>query len=491
MQVYIKDTSSKVHENIVTPTSLIVNLSNTKQPEAQPQQYYAVRVSTTNEKGVVQPKQEVPKQAVTYNVPAMNLANIKTQFHQKSDALNEIINIEPDTLNSIISNSSNNNHINRRSRMTKTVNKMVEKEIMTASENNLIHIDLTQPEAASTTSVSAYEGLPPIKTEKLKNTNIQEAKYMYTFKIEDANTKNPAAFVLNQIGNVAFENSLINVPQNNNNNNHMKIVEAETKTTSTINTSVFNNLNLVPSNINLNSTNLNLVNLASGTNNSMVSHNLSSAGLIQGSQNANTMHLMGQTNQEIAPPYPSNDLNQNANFDSKNVLANLAVISRISNLSRTKNRIANNNNNPNGGSDLLQIVDQNPMPCPLKQHVCDVCQKVFKRREHLYQHVKLHTGFRPFVCEHCNKSFMRKEHLLRHMISHSGQKNHTCNICEKSFSRNDNLLKHKKTHDKQQSYTCEICQKQFVMKHYYLAHKMAHEDEKVNFGQNWNNILKV
>lgn len=115
-----------------------------------------------------------------------------------------------------------------------------------------------------------------------------------------------------------------------------------------------------------------------------------------------------------------------------------------------------------------------------KSHICDICRKTFKRREHLYQHIKLHTGFRPFTCESCNKSFMRKEHLLRHMTSHSGQKNFTCNICEKSFSRNDNLLKHRKTHEKQNSFTCDVCQKQFVMKHYYVAHKMTHDTNEIN-----------
>ncbi|EFA05258.2 zinc finger protein 182 isoform X2 [Tribolium castaneum] len=126
----------------------------------------------------------------------------------------------------------------------------------------------------------------------------------------------------------------------------------------------------------------------------------------------------------------------------------------------------------------------------IKSHVCEICQKSFKRREHLYQHVKLHTGFRPYTCENCNKSFMRKEHLLRHMTSHSGQKNFTCNICDKSFSRNDNLLKHKKTHDKQASYTCDICQKQFVMKHYYLAHKLTHDSDRCSLANVWN-VLKT
>lgn len=50
---------------------------------------------------------------------------------------------------------------------------------------------------------------------------------------------------------------------------------------------------------------------------------------------------------------------------------------------------------------------------------CEICDKVFKRKEHLAQHVKLHLGLRPFKCEepNCNKAFSRKEHLMRHCVS--------------------------------------------------------------------------
>lgn len=77
---------------------------------------------------------------------------------------------------------------------------------------------------------------------------------------------------------------------------------------------------------------------------------------------------------------------------------------------------------------------------------CDICEKVFKRKEHLAQHVKLHLGLRPFKCEqsNCNKAFSRKEHLLRHCVSHTGKKQFDCDICHKLFSRKDNLNKHKK-----------------------------------------------
>lgn len=75
---------------------------------------------------------------------------------------------------------------------------------------------------------------------------------------------------------------------------------------------------------------------------------------------------------------------------------------------------------------------------------CDVCQKEFKRKEHLAQHMKLHQGVRPFKCDQCDKAFNRKEHLLRHRTSHTGAKSFKCEHCQKMFSRKDNLNKHKR-----------------------------------------------
>lgn len=77
---------------------------------------------------------------------------------------------------------------------------------------------------------------------------------------------------------------------------------------------------------------------------------------------------------------------------------------------------------------------------------CPTCNREFKKKEHLTQHVKLHAGLRPFKCseEGCDKAFSRKEHLSRHLVSHSGQKMYTCEVCRKPFSRKDNLNKHKR-----------------------------------------------
>lgn len=85
-------------------------------------------------------------------------------------------------------------------------------------------------------------------------------------------------------------------------------------------------------------------------------------------------------------------------------------------------------------------------PSDLNLTVCDVCKKVFKRKEFLMQHLKSHIGLRPFKCDEptCNKSFSRKEHLLRHVVSHTGKKQFNCDVCMKLFSRKDNLNKHRR-----------------------------------------------
>ena len=52
-----------------------------------------------------------------------------------------------------------------------------------------------------------------------------------------------------------------------------------------------------------------------------------------------------------------------------------------------------------------------------------------------------------FVCELCNRRFRRQEHLKRHYRSlHTQEKPFECQECGKKFSRSDNLSQHARTH---------------------------------------------
>lgn len=52
-----------------------------------------------------------------------------------------------------------------------------------------------------------------------------------------------------------------------------------------------------------------------------------------------------------------------------------------------------------------------------------------------------------FICEICNRRFRRQEHLKRHYRSlHTEDKPFECHECGKKFSRSDNLSQHSRTH---------------------------------------------
>ncbi|XP_076053706.1 uncharacterized protein LOC143032702 [Oratosquilla oratoria] len=89
---------------------------------------------------------------------------------------------------------------------------------------------------------------------------------------------------------------------------------------------------------------------------------------------------------------------------------------------------------------LQQAIQSASMPCPL-------CKKEFKSQSGLRDHIRLHTGERPFECEYCQMNFARASHLKRHRRMHTGEKPFECRLCGKDFSRGDKLKDHLRRHE--------------------------------------------
>ena len=58
---------------------------------------------------------------------------------------------------------------------------------------------------------------------------------------------------------------------------------------------------------------------------------------------------------------------------------------------------------------------------PSKTFVCDLCNRRFRRQEHLKRHYRsLHTQEKPFECTDCGKKFSRSDNLAQHARTHTG-----------------------------------------------------------------------
>jgi uncharacterized Zn-finger protein len=107
---------------------------------------------------------------------------------------------------------------------------------------------------------------------------------------------------------------------------------------------------------------------------------------------------------------------------------------------------------------------------------CEVCGRMISDARALVNHMRTHTGDRPYQCNICEKRFIVPALLKNHMNMHNNSWPHVCVHCGRGFDAMNKLVEHERLHTGERPFVCEVCNRGFRTKVGLKSHIDVHDD---------------
>ena len=113
------------------------------------------------------------------------------------------------------------------------------------------------------------------------------------------------------------------------------------------------------------------------------------------------------------------------------------------------------------------------------QFSCSFCGKLFRYKANMEWHTAIHTGEKKYNCKFCDRAFRTPKLRKDHGNIHLGIRPYECKECPKKFTKSGGLHVHMKRHRNQKDHVCDNCNKGFIEPAGLRKHKCSFEN-KIN-----------
>ncbi|XP_062986570.1 zinc finger protein 407 [Elgaria multicarinata webbii] len=115
-----------------------------------------------------------------------------------------------------------------------------------------------------------------------------------------------------------------------------------------------------------------------------------------------------------------------------------------------------------------------------RKFTCPLCDRSFTEKWAMNNHMKLHTGEKPYKCTWptCHYSFLTASAMKDHYRTHTGEKSFLCDLCGFAGGTRHALTKHRRQHTGEKPFKCDECNFASTTQSHLTRHKRVHTGEK-------------